>query len=276
MRNDGPLSPAVTKCRECTQEGVLALEQGRWASAELMLSKAVDACPKDPDARRQYAEALWNRGKRPEAVHQLGKAIELEPANVSLRVRATEMRLTMGRLEEARREIEAALDSDPNSAAAWAMHARVLHASGDVRGALANYHRALGYAPEDHTLLFETAELYREQNRAEEALAVLHRLIDTYGPGEEPQRVLYLEGLAYAALDRPDEAAKSFTLALQRGPKTPEMLYQLAVAQSQLGRSREAVLALERALRLRPNHGPSKRLFEQLSLAQRGGAEAPR
>ncbi|MBN1590247.1 MAG: tetratricopeptide repeat protein [Pirellulales bacterium] len=266
--HDGPISPSLARCREYSQQGVLALEQGRWASAELLLRKAVESCPDDPEARRHLAEALWYQGRKQEALVQLDQAIALVPNDGELRVRATEMRLGVNQIEPARHEIETALNLEPNRADAWAMRARVLRAAKDPRGALADYHRALGYAPNDRDLLMETAELYAELNEPEQALALLHSLIDGCGPGEEPQKALYLEGLAYAALGRNDEAAESYATALARGAPTPELLYQLALVQSHAGRPREAVVAAEAALRLAPTHGPSRQLIERLNVAQ--------
>jgi len=261
----GPISPALAKCREYSQEGIIALEQRRWATAEKLLAKAVQSCPDDPEARRHYAEALWNRGRRDEAIDQLHKAVTLLPQDTALRVRMSQMRLDLGQIPQAQANVEAALDMEPTRGSAWAMRARVRHAAGDAAGALADYHRALGFAPDDRDLLLDTAELYRELNEPEKALPLLHRLADTYAPGEEPQKVIYLEGLAYAALGRCDEAAESYAAALARGPSTSELLYQLALVRSRAGHPCDALAAAEAAIRLQPDHHPARRLVEQLS-----------
>ena len=75
--------------------------------------------------------------------------------------------------------------------------------------------------------------------------------------------------MAYAALGRSDEAAERYAAALARSEPTTELLYQLAMARSQAGQSREAVAAAEAALRLSPNHEPSRRLLDQLGVARR-------
>ena len=67
------------------------------------------------------------------------------------------------------------------------------------------------------------------------ALNMLQGLVDTYTPGEEPQQVLYLEGLAYRALGRYDEAIETLSLACHRGPGSPELYYQLARSQFKAG-----------------------------------------
>jgi len=261
----GSFSPSLAKCRQYSQEGIVALEQGRWTRAEETLAKAVKCCPDDPEARRHHAEALWSCGRREEAIAELDETIALAPKDAALRVRKAQMRLTMGQIPQAQSEIETAIDMDPDRGSAWAVRARVRRAAGDSTGALANYHRALGYAPEDRDLLLETAELYRELNEPEKTLALLHRLIDTYGPGEEPQKLVYLEGLACAALGRCDEAAERYAVALARGEPTPELLYQLALVRSRVGQPREALVAAEEALRLQPDYEPALRLVERLS-----------
>jgi len=261
----GPRSASSAKCREYSQEGVLALEQGRWAAAESLLAKAIESCPEDPEARRHYAEALWHRDRREEAFAQLEKVVALQPSDAGLRVRMAQMRLAMNQIEQARSEVEVALDIEPERGSAWAVRARVRHAAGDMAGALADYHRALGYAPEDRELLLETAELYRELNQPEKALALLHRLADTYAPGKEPRKVVYLEGLACAALERWDEAAEKYAAALAHGEPTPELYYQLAVVRGRAGQPGEAAAAAEAALRLAPDHGRARRLLDELT-----------
>ena len=271
---EGPVSRSLTTSREYSRQGVAAIELGQLDRAEELLAKAVKCCPEDPEARRNYAEALWRRNQRAKAVAQLEKTISLIGDDVSLHVRLAEMRLAMGQVEQAAREAEAALDLDPNAAASWATRARVLHAAGRGQAALADYQRALGHAPNDRRLLLEVAELYRELNEPQKALSMLHSLIDTYSPGEEPQQVLHLQGLAYGALGRHDDAVESLAAAVRRGQPNAELLYQLAEAQSRVGHRAEAVAAAEQALALTPTHQPSRRLLETLGVAQH--ADQPR
>ena len=100
----------------------------------------------------------------------------------------------------------------------------------------------------------------------------LENLADTYPPGEEPQQVLYLEGLAQFALGRDSEAIDSFASACQRGRPTPEILFRLAEAQVRDGRNADAQASAQRALAIEPNHRPSRSLLEALSIASRQGA----
>jgi tetratricopeptide (TPR) repeat protein len=264
-----PVSKPVAEARQLSQRGLSAMERGDYASAETLLSDAVKVCPQDLDARRQYAEALWQRGERELALEHAVKALLQSPDDLQLAVRAGEMQLAMGRLDDARHMADQVLDQNPAEARAWALRARVKRAQGEYDRALADFHRALEYERNDRLVLLETAELYRTLNRPQRALATLTRLRETYGPLEEPQQVLYLQGLALVALARHNDAADCFTLALERGPANTELLFRQAEAQLATGKRIEADRSLEQALALDPTHGPSRALRQRIDLAAR-------
>ena len=263
----GPVSRSLAASRQLCQQGVAAIERGQWEQAEQLLSEALDACSEDPDARRHYAEVLWHRGDREAAVAELLEASRVAGEDAILHVRVAQMRLAMGHMDLARQAVQRALDLDPKLSAAWAMRGRVRRAAGQPRLALADYHRALGLDPNDRSIPLEIAQLYRQLDQPQRALAALQSLADTYSPGEEPQDVLYLEGLAYAALGRHDDAVESFSAALVRGQPSPEILYQLAKAELDAGRPTHAAAAAGQALALDPQHQPSRQLLDHTRLA---------
>ena len=133
---------------------------------------------------------------------QLEEARRLAGEDPSLAVRTGEIYLALGRASEASQMVDEALRLDPKSAPAWALRGRVAETRGDRRTALANYQRALGYAPDDRSAMLLVAEAYRQLNEPQRALGALESLAETYRPGEEPQQVLHLEGLALSALGR--------------------------------------------------------------------------
>jgi tetratricopeptide (TPR) repeat protein len=184
-------------------------------------------------------------------------------------VRLAEMYLASGQPQLAWQDAEQALKLDPKLSAAWAIRGGVLRAAGQPREALADYLRALSYAPNDRGTLQEVAELHRVLNQPERALQTLQTLADTYSPGEEPGQVLYLTGLAYVALGRYDDGVERFSAAAARGKPTPEMFYRLGEAQLLAGRPAEAADAARQALALQPQHGPSRNLLERIEIAQR-------
>ncbi len=161
------------------------------------------------------------------------------------------------------------LDLAPTEPRAWALRARVEKTAGDYEHALADFHHALEFHHDDRQVLLETAELYRLLNRPQRALATLSSLRETYGPYEEPQEVLYLQGLALEALNRNDDAADVFSLGVDRGPPNAELMYRLAEAQAAAGHRQAADTALEQALAIDPTHGPSRNLRSRIEVASR-------
>jgi len=278
-----PVPASLTASRKLSAEGNELLEQKQPDKAEVKLVEAVKTCPTDCDARCYYAETLWLRNARPEAVAQLEEACRLSP-DPDLRVRLAEMYLEMGRLDEAGRNVDQVLNRNLKLAAAWRVHGRVLRATGDrllaagVRDqarvvyfqALADLHRAAGFDPSDRQVLGETAAVYRSLGQPQRALESMQSLVETYSPGEEPQQVLYWAGLDYMALRRYDDAVTSLTTALSRDRPTPELCYSLGQAQYCSGRSQEAAAALQQALVIDPHHAPSRQLLDEIRVSQQG------
>lgn len=267
----GPVPASLVECRQLSQQGQRALDRHDWPQAERLLSQAVEACPVDAEARRHYAEALWKHNKTAEAMVQMEEALRLAGDDAGLLVRAAEMRLAIGQTAAARELINAAIDHDPKNPVAWAIRARVREEAGLLHEALADYHRSLRYAPDDRDVLLAIAELYRKLGEPQRALANLQSVSDTYPPGEEPQQVLYLIGLAYAAQGRHDDSIEALLAARERGPSNPDVLYLLASQQWQVGRADQAANAVRQALAVAPDHAPSRALLERIDLAVGSG-----
>jgi tetratricopeptide (TPR) repeat protein len=265
---EGPVSRSLATSRKLSHRGVNALEHGDPKTASTLLKSAVDACPADAQARRHYAEALWQSDKHVLALEQMNDALKLNPDDDTLHVRAGQMRLAVGDADGADREAAEALSLNPKSAAAWALRGQVAHGRRDLRKALNDFHRSLGYAPNDRDVLLSVAEVYRELGQPQRALIDLQSLADTYAPGEEPQRLLYLQALALEALSRPDEVAVALRTAMQRGPATAELEFRLAAASRNAGHYDEARQALGRALLLDPAHPGCRVMLEEMNVAQ--------
>jgi tetratricopeptide (TPR) repeat protein len=246
------------------------MERGNWARADELLAQAVKVFPQDADARYHYAEALWQRNQRTAAVEQIDKALKLAPDDPKILLRAAQMRIAMDQVAEAGQLIDKAIDADPKNPSAWALRGRLRRKAGEPREALGDYHRALGYRPDDRETLLEVAEAYRQLDRPQRALAALQTLSDTYPPGEETPQVLYLTGLAYSALHRYPEAIDCFSLACDRVPPTAELLYWLADAQFKAGQPSDARRTAAQILAIDPNHAGGVALIERIDLASRG------
>ncbi|MBS0210241.1 MAG: tetratricopeptide repeat protein [Planctomycetes bacterium] len=262
---DGPVSKDLATSRQLSHRGLSAMERGDRQTAQQILARAVDVCPSDVEARQHYAESLWQNGKQPGAVEQIDAALKLAPDNESLHVRAGQMHLAMNDIEIASSEADQAIRLNSKSPGAWRLRGQIAARRGNLRQALAGFHRAVSYDPHDRELLIDVAETYRQLGQPQQALVTLHEVVDTYSPGDEPQRVLLLEGLALSAMGRNNDAAERLAQARDRGPASAEICYHLAQAQAASGQSISARASLEQALQLEPAHVASQTLLTELS-----------
>ncbi len=264
-----PVSEDVAQARQLSQQGLNAMQRGDWASAETVLGEAVKTCPVDVEARRHYAETMWRRGEHEIALQQIEQALTCAPNDTTLLVRAGQMQLELHHLDQARYLAERTLDLNPQSADGWVLRGQIEVAEGHQDRALADFHRALEFAPKDRELLYQTAEVYRQLNRPQRALSTLISLRETYAPGEEPQQVYYLEGVALQALGRPSDACSAFTMALERGQPNAELFHRLSESQLACGQYVEASRMVKKALELDPNHAASRALQYEVEVASR-------
>ena len=112
------------------------------------------------------------------------------------------------------------------------------------------------------------AETYRVMNDPQRALLKLQNLADTYQTGDEPQNVLYLQGLALAALGRHADAASMLLMVRERGPASPELLYRLAESELQAGQFAAARQNVEQVLAIDPQNKSARTMLERLNVAQ--------
>lgn len=260
-----PVPQSVAIGRQLSQQGASAMDRHDWKRAESLLAKSVQANPQDAEARRNYADALAHRGALQEALAQIEEARRLTGEDPALLVRSGELSLTLGQSAIAAQRADEALRLDARFAPAWALRGRVTAANGRPREALSYYQRALGYAPNDDDVAILIAETYRQLNEPDRALLALQSLGARYSHGDEPQQLLYLQGLALGALGRHDEAAHLLAQAARRDRPTGEILYRLAEAELKAGHTTSAQLTLQQALAIEPDHAGSRMLSQRLS-----------
>lgn len=244
MPRRGPVPQDVADARKLCNEGLSAVDRQDLVRAESLLERAVKQCPTDVDARRHYADVLWQRGERMEAVRQIAGALRLSPGDIPLCIDGGRMYMELGLLDDADRLSADAIHGAPNSAAAWRLHAQVALARGRAEEALADFHRALAIDPDDREVLLETADVYRRLGRPQRALATLAVLGESYGPTQTPPEVFRLEGLALEDLDRPVDALECYRQAAARGAPQTEMAARIARLEERLAAERpQAVMA---------------------------------
>jgi tetratricopeptide (TPR) repeat protein len=270
-----PDADKVVAARELVGRGIEAQQDGRDEEAARLYTQAMELCPVDERCRRQYAEVLWRQGQGQEAIGHMREAVRLSGGDPLLLVHLGEMHLALGDDANALRQAEAAIARRENLAPAWALRGEVYHRRGDVREALACYHRALRYEPLNPPVQIAMAGIHRELGRPERSLAVLDAAVDQCAPAPAPPELLAHHGLALKALGRFEEAVESLTAAAQHG-HDPEIAFQLAEARYLAGDAAGASLAVRQLLQTNPYHEGARQLEVALREQQPVAVMAPR
>lgn len=228
MPRRSPVPAELADARKLCNEGLSAADRQDLVRAESLLEAAVKSCPVDVDARRYYAEVLWKRGQKMDAVTQIGKALELSPGDAGLCIEAGRMYLELGLFAEADRLSAEAVRLAPGSDAAWHLRGQLAMARGQFEQAVADFHRGLAIAPDDRGLLRDTAEAYLRLGKPRRALATLAVLGESYGPDGMPADLLVMEATAQESLGRIDDARENYRQAIAKGNAPPEAAQRLA------------------------------------------------
>lgn len=96
------------------------------------------------------------------------------------------------------------------------------------------------------------------------ALALVSALLSSPAPAQESVGETFRAANAALSEGRPQEAAAAYEKLLALGFESPNLLYNLAVAERRLGRPGRAIYALERLLRLEPGDEGARRFLDDL------------
>lgn len=254
----------IAAARQLSLQGLDAQQRGQWERAEMLFAAAIAKCPTDERARSGYAEALWQRGDYSGAISNMEDAVRLSGNDPQRLVRLGAMHLHQEDVRRALNLAQRAIDNNGLLAEAWALRGQALLVAGDLNEALASFHRALSLDPALANVQLAIADIYRQQNRPQRALATLQTFADRFPAGQVPIGVLYREGLSLQALGRPHDAIRVFYQAVERGPANADLLYALADAQTAVGEFAAARQQVHLALTIEPGHAGSAQLMRRL------------
>ena len=142
----------------------------RWQAKDLDgafadFSQAIELAPKDPAAwtnRAGLRVARRQPGDLDTAIGELNHALLIESSYLPALRNLGLAFLVMGRAEDARRQFEKALESEPDDAWTLCQRGVTRGQSGDHRGALADFDRAVSVAPDLPIAWANRAEAKRE------------------------------------------------------------------------------------------------------------------
>lgn len=228
----------------------LELRLGRSQAALDRARAAVEASPDSPELNFLLGRTLASTGRIEEAIAQLERTLERWPSLPAASTLLVQLLGRSGRLAEARETLEKLDVEGALPPAGKVTLARMLMDSGDEEDARTLLEAALEADPESTSAANDLAYLLaRRGEDLERATELAQR-----ARGQAPESaqvadtlgwVLHQRGLANAALVQFDEAVD---LADPQSPAWATAHYHRALALRDLGRTEEAIRAMERAL----------------------------
>jgi len=269
---------ALLQAPDYSADGLKALEDGKYAVAAEMFSKAVAADPKDYAAQFHLALANSLLGKDAEAIAGFKIVLELKPglyeaelnlgmvlirakrageAVPLLEAAATEQPKefrpnfflaealeTTGDFAKAEQAYRAAAELDPKSADAELGLGRAKARQNRLDDAAANYHKAAELDPALKNALLELAGLYEKNDNAAQAIEIYGQFPDNVGAREQMGELLIEAG-------KPAEAASQLEWAVAKSP-TAANRAALATAYQRSNQPEKAAEQLQQAVAMEP------------------------
>ena len=290
--------------------GIALFESGRHDEALAALDRALALEPDGPSAGNISlfaGRAARAAGRLDAAEAHFRRAAALEPEGVAPLMELSNVLAARGERAEAVEHLRRARQAQPNDPATLHNIGERLRQAGRRDEALASYREALSIDPDFASAHVGIGAALLDLERHDEALASLERGISLDAGAPTAAAAHYLAGRTLLGLGRDDEAAAHFERAIERDPNHAEALdhlalwrfgrqeYEQALALYRahanlipddpivhantgvtlyfLGRREEALVSLERALQLDPNHETARRLATEL---REGASRVPR
>ncbi len=227
-----------------------AYEQGRYPEAEKLLRALLGKNPSDVQALSLLGVVLDAQKKFGEAEKAYLKAIEFAPTSAALHNNLGNHYLSQGDIAKAQQAFQRTIKLKPRHHNANLQLAVILA----DRKEFAAADRRLKILPPaelaNPPVQILQARIYHGMGQKKEAQKIL-------GPLEAQAltdlRLEFSLGLAYAAMERFQEAEEAFSAVLRADPTNFEILYNLGTAALRANNLERAVEALQRALQQRPD-----------------------
>ncbi len=230
-----------------------------------LFEAVVREAPQDARYHSGFGQALWDAGRRDEALGQMREAAQTteDPYRIMFARRLVEA----GRPQDAIREYDAALRARPNDAAIAAELGNVLNATGDYAKAAEVFRTAVA-GSQNAELRASFALALEKTGNAREAIDVYRRLL-----GDNGNYTLVRARLAdlMAGQGDVDGAVKLYQEGLQRDPSAVLLHQGLGATYEKQRRWKEAASEYRESVRLAPNGPNAKTLADRANEIEKLG-----
>jgi len=217
--------------RQFVQRAAEFLEQHDVENAESQLLDALNANPANTEARAMLAETLWKQGEKEKATLQMEKVVaspEVTPEQV---IRLAQMYFEQKDFLKAQKYVSLAFRYDNSLSAAWLLQGEIYEVQSRNEDALATYHQAAFYEPENSEIQLKIATTYLKLGKPQRALETVQNARMKGSAEDAPSEMLLCESQALTDLNRLNDAMRLLTIANQKDPENIKI--QTALAQFQ-------------------------------------------
>lgn len=231
--------------------GVIRLQQGEFAQAEVLLRRAIKFEKKSADAQHYLAIALTGTGRLNEAIAHYRKALALRPHDAGAHNNLGYVLQKLDRHEEASRHCREALAINPNYPEALNNLGNALQSLEETEAAIDEYRKALALRPDYAEAHNNLAAALAALNLHEESIAHCKHAL-ALSPNNPEAHINLANSLG--AIEQPKEALAHYNKALAIDPLNTEAYARASFMLFHLGRIQEAIVYCEKALSIRPDH----------------------
>lgn len=244
-----------------------AFQQGKFDEGMAALDHYERLQPNSPRPPMLKASAWWKRRDSERALRELNRALAIDPSDVASLVLAAEIHLALEEPTTALQHTRNALRNNPQLWGAYITQARALRQLGRTEESLQVVERLVEAQPQmelANKALIDEHMLNEDPEKAYEAAHVARSRMTTESARAN---MLQLEILALCMMDRKEDLA-----ALE--PNSETVAFMKARAWQGLGKTDEAIEALENALSIKPDFLEARISAARLNLAADRNAEA--
>jgi protein O-mannosyl-transferase len=236
------------------------MQTSYWRNTESLWQHALEINPDNDVAQYNAAMFSIKRGRVDEAIAHYETALRLHPNDNETQYHLSPALLhnglgnalrRQGRLDEALAHYRKAVDLRDDLADAHSNLAALLAQRGQTSEAIAQYEKAIAIPPEDAASHLNLAALLSQSGRDDQAIVHYRRALQI-----APQSVAVLNALAWILTTSSHDSVKNPIEAVALAEKANELtegkdplvLRTLAATYAEVGRSTEAIAAVQRAL----------------------------
>jgi arylsulfatase A-like enzyme/Flp pilus assembly protein TadD len=219
----------------------------------------------------EAARSLSNQGNTDKAIEALDTTLEMDPGNVAALAMRAQLFTSSRRFDDARADLRHSLQIDPDSAATYALMARVEMLSGNPTGALEIARTGAAKRGAFEQLVALQANALMTLKRTDEAVAILDERLEV---NPEDPDLLAARAQIYAVMGEVDAAERLLRTAVDVDAMHVTSRFALARLLSDQGRLGEAVALLEDMLQIQPGHPAALAMLGNIQLTDPSSARA--